>query len=164
MHCTTEYPAPFNEVNLKAMETLRKEFGVPVGYSDHTVGTSIPIAAVALGAVVIEKHFTLSHNMGGPDHKASLEPNDLKRMIKAIRQVELSLGDGIKDPTASEIKNIVVARKSIVARKPIAKGEIFSTDNITTKRPATGINPMRWSEVIGRIASRNFEPDELIEL
>lgn len=164
LHCTTEYPAPYEEVNLKAMEDLRKEFHVPVGYSDHTQGVAIPIAAVALGAVVIEKHFTLDRTMAGPDHKASLEPNELKQMIESIRQVEVSLGDGVKVPTPSELKNLAVARKSIVAKKSIKKGEIFSMDNITTKRPGTGINPMRWHDVIGKEAKQSFAPDELIEL
>lgn len=164
LHCTTEYPAPYEDVNLKAMETLREAFGVEVGYSDHTKGIEIPVAAVAMGATIIEKHFTLDRNMDGPDHKASLEPDELCAMVTAIRHVEKALGTGAKEPAASEIKNINVARKSIVALKGIKKGEKFSVDNITTKRPGSGISPMRWNEVLGQCAKRNFREDELIEL
>ncbi|NCB96818.1 MAG: N-acetylneuraminate synthase [Bacteroidia bacterium] len=164
LHCTTEYPAPFDEVNLKAMDTLRKTFNLPVGYSDHTQGIEIPIAAVAMGAVVIEKHFTLNKNMDGPDHKASLEPEELKSMVKAIRNIETAIGDGTKQPTVSERKNIAIARKSIVARRPIKQGEQFSDENIATKRPGTGLSPMRWNDVIGKFAKRSFEEDEMIEL
>ncbi|MCX8059009.1 MAG: N-acetylneuraminate synthase [Spirochaetes bacterium] len=164
MHCNTEYPTPYEDVNLKAMLTIRDAFKVKVGYSDHTLGIEIPIAAVALGAEVIEKHFTLDKNLPGPDHKASLEPDELRLMIKCIRNVEAALGDGIKKPTKSELKNINIARKSIVASRDIKKGEIFSEMNITTKRPGYGINPMRWKEIIGKIASRDFERDEFIEL
>lgn len=164
LHCTTEYPAPYNEVNLNAMLTVKEHFSVKVGYSDHTKGIAIPVAAVALGAVVIEKHFTLDKNMIGPDHKASLEPFELKEMVQNIRIVEQSLGNGEKKPTQSEEKNMMIARKSIVASKQIKMGEIFSTDNITTKRPGNGISPMKWYEVIGKSASRNFEVDEMIEL
>lgn len=164
LHCTTEYPAPYSEVNLKVMETLRSTFNLPVGYSDHTQGIVIPIAAVAMGAVVLEKHFTLDRTMEGPDHKASLEPAELKAMIEAIRCVEVSLGDGVKTPTASERRNMVIARKSIVALRPIKQGEQFTTDNISTKRPGSGITPMRWNEVIGQFAKRSFEEDELIEV
>lgn len=164
LHCTTEYPAPFEDVNLRAMETMRKKFGLKVGYSDHTRGIEIPIAAVAMGACVIEKHFTLDRNMDGPDHKASLEPDELSAMVKAIRNVEKALGNGIKTPSTSEIKNIHIARKSIVAKKKILKGETFTEENITTKRPGSGISPMRWNEILGTRAIRAFEEDELIEI
>lgn len=164
LHCTTQYPTPYEEVNLKAMLTLKKAFGCEVGYSDHTQGIELPIAAVAMGAVVIEKHFTLDRNMEGPDHKASLEPDELSAMVKAIRNIEIAMGNGCKKPTASEFSNAAVARKSIIARKPIKKGERFTAENLTTKRPGSGISPMRWYEVLGRTAKRNFEEDELIEL
>lgn len=164
LHCTTEYPAPYYDVNLKAMNTIQSEFNVRVGYSDHTKGIEIPIAAVAMGAKIIEKHFTLDRNMEGPDHKASLEPNELKAMIDAIRNVELAIGDGIKKPAESEKKNLQVARKSIVAKRKILKGEYFSEVNLTVKRPGNGISPMKWFEVIGQIAKRDFEEDELIEI
>lgn len=164
LHCTTEYPAPYAEVNLNAMETLRSTFNLPVGYSDHTQGIVIPIAAVAMGAVVLEKHFTLDRTMEGPDHKASLEPAELKAMIEAIRCVEVSLGDGVKTPTDSERRNMGIVRKSIVALRPIRKGEQFTTENVTTKRPGSGINPMRWNEVLGQFAKRSFQEDELIEV
>lgn len=164
LHCTTEYPAPKNQVNLNAMLTLKKKFRCKVGYSDHTKGIDIPIAAVALGARIIEKHFTLDKNLPGPDHKASLEPEELKVMVESIREVSSALGDGLKTPAQSEIKNIAVARKSIVARKDIKVGEKFSENNITTKRPGTGINPMRWQKVLRLAAKRDFKKDELIEL
>lgn len=164
LHCTTEYPAPYSEVNLRAMETLRSTFNLPVGYSDHTKGIVIPIAAVAMGAVVLEKHFTLDRTMEGPDHKASLEPAELKAMVEAIRCVEVSLGDGVKTPSDSERRNMVIARKSIVALRQIRKGERFTSENITTKRPGSGINPMRWNEVIGQFAKRSFDEDELVEV
>ena len=164
LHCNTEYPTPFQDVNLKAMDSIREKFGVEVGYSDHTKGIEVPIAAVALGATVIEKHFTLDRNMEGPDHKASLEPDALKAMVCAIRNIEQALGDGIKKVTASEKGNIAVARKSIVASRDIKKGETLSEENITVKRPGTGINPMRWEEVIGQKAIRDFREEELIEL
>lgn len=164
LHCTTEYPAPYSEVNLKAMETLRSRLNLPVGYSDHTQGIVIPIAAVAMGAVVIEKHFTLDRTMEGPDHKASLEPSELKAMVDAIRCVESSMGDGVKCPADSEHRNMMIARKSIVAMRAIKKGEQFTRENITTKRPGSGINPMRWNEVLGQFAKRSFEEDELIEV
>jgi N,N'-diacetyllegionaminate synthase len=164
LHCTTQYPAPFDAVNLKAMMTLKNEFGVDVGYSDHTQGIEIPIAAAAMGAAVIEKHFTLDRNMEGPDHKASLEPTELKAMVSAIRNIELAMGDGEKIPSASEISNIAVARKSIIAKCSIKKGEILTEDNLTTKRPGNGISPMRWYEVLGTKAIREFREDELIEL
>ena len=164
LHCTTQYPAPFGEVNLKAMLTLRSEFKCQVGYSDHTRGIEIPIAAVAMGAAIIEKHFTLDRTMEGPDHKASLEPEALRSMICAIRNVERALGTGEKIPTASELPNKVVARKSIVAAVSIKKGEILTAENLTTKRPGNGISPMKWHDVLGMKAVRDFEEDELIEL
>ena len=164
LHATTEYPCPIDEVNISAMNTIRSEFGVRVGYSDHTEGIEIPIAAVALGATVIEKHFTLDRKMDGPDHLASLNPEELKLMIKCIRNVELAFGNGVKQPSKSEIKNINVIRKSIVALRDIVKGEIFSEANITAKRAGGGISPMRWEQVLGEIAQRNFFKDELIEL
>jgi N,N'-diacetyllegionaminate synthase len=165
LHCNTEYPTPFEDVNLKAMDALRKEFGVEVGYSDHTKGVEVPIAAVALGATVIEKHFTLDRNMEGPDHKASLEPDELKAMVSAIRNIEKAVGgDGTKHVSESERKNIAVARKSIVAACDIMKGETLTEENLTVKRPGTGISPMRWEEVLGTRAVRDFKEDELIEL
>ena len=164
LHCTTEYPAPFEDVNLNAMATMRNKFGLDVGYSDHTLGIEIPIAAVAMGAAVIEKHFTLDRNMKGPDHKASLEPDELRLMVKAIRNVELAKGTGIKEPSKSEIKNMAIARKSIIAARNIKKGEVFTEENLTTKRPGNGINPMKWLDVIGTKARRDFSEDELIEI
>jgi len=164
LHCTTEYPAPYEDVNLRAMLTLKEKFNTPVGYSDHTIGIEVPVAAVTLGATVIEKHFTLDRNMEGPDHKASLEPHELKAIVSAIRNVELAMGDGVKKPTPSEKKNIAVARKSIVASRNIKKGEVFTEDNLTTKRPGNGISPMRWYEVLGQRAVRDFKEDELIVL
>lgn len=164
LHCTTEYPTPFEDVNLRAMNTIKEEFGVKAGYSDHTKGIEVPIAAVALGATVIEKHFTLDRNMEGPDHKASLEPNELKAMVDSIRHIELALGNGMKQPAESEKKNIAVARKSIIASKDIKAGDIFTEENLTVKRPGYGISPMRWFDVIGKVSPRDFEEDELIEL
>lgn len=164
LHCTTEYPAPINEVNLKAMDTMRERFNLEVGYSDHTQGIEIPIAAVARGAGIIEKHFTISRDMEGPDHRASIEPDELKAMVSAIRNVEVAIGDGEKKVTLSEQKNRITARKSIVAKTNIKKGDVFSEANITTKRPAMGISPMRWYEVIGLIAERDYEEDEFIEI
>jgi N,N'-diacetyllegionaminate synthase len=164
LHCTTEYPAPMADVNLRAMVSMKAALGVEVGYSDHTPGIEIPIAAVAMGARVIEKHFTLDRSLPGPDHQASLEPHELKAMVDAIRNVELALGDGIKRPSASELKNKQIARKSLVALRAIRAGELFSADNIGAKRPGTGISPMRWDELMGRPASRDFTVDELIEL
>ncbi|MBP5664404.1 MAG: N-acetylneuraminate synthase [Bacteroidales bacterium] len=165
LHCNTEYPTPFEDVNLKAMEALRHEFGVEVGYSDHTKGIEVPIAAVALGATVIEKHFTLDRTLPGPDHKASLEPDELKAMVSAIRNIEKAVdGDGTKHVSDSERKNIAIARKSIVAATNIKKGEILTEENITVKRPGTGISPMRWEEILGMKAKRDFNEDELIEL
>jgi len=162
LHCNTEYPTPVNDVNLKAMLTMRDEFGVKVGYSDHTLGIEIPIAAVAIGATIIEKHFTLDRSLPGPDHAASLEPNELKKMVNKIRNIEKALGNGVKEPSSSEIKNMSIARKSIVAKKSIKKGDKFSEKNLTVKRPGTGISPMEWENVIGKVASYNFEIDDLI--
>nr|WP_298006710.1 N-acetylneuraminate synthase [uncultured Flavobacterium sp.] len=162
LHCNTEYPTPFSDVNLRAMLHIARETGKAVGYSDHTVGIEIPVAAVALGAAVIEKHFTLDKNMEGPDHKASLDPVELKQMVFAIRNVESGLGNGIKERTESEKKNITVARKSIVAKRAIAKGEILSDTNITVKRPGNGISPMKWYEVLGRKADKDYAEDQLI--
>lgn len=163
LHCNTEYPTPFADVNLKAMDALRREFGVEVGYSDHTNGIEVPIAAVALGATVIEKHFTLDRNMEGPDHKASLEPRELKAMVDAIRNVECAIsGDGTKHISESEHKNIAIARKSIVAARDIKKGEMLSEENLDVKRPGYGISPMRWEEVVGKIADRDYKAEELI--
>lgn len=164
LHCTTEYPTPFSDVNLKAMLSIKEKFNVNVGYSDHTKGIEVPIAAIALGALVIEKHFTLDNTMEGPDHKASLEPDELKKMVDSIRHIELALGSGVKEPAKSEIKNIKIARKSIIAKKGIKAGEAFTEENLTVKRPGNGISPMKWFEVIGEIAIRDFEEDELIEL
>ena len=164
LHCTTEYPAPMADVNLQAMVSMKVALGVEVGYSDHTPGIEVPIAAVALGARVIEKHFTLDRKLPGPDHQASLEPHELKVMVDAIRNIEVALGDGVKRPSASELKNKPIARKSLVAIRSIRAGEAFSADNIGTKRPGTGISPMRWDEVIGYPAPRDFNVDELIEL
>lgn len=164
LHCTTEYPVQMDEVHLRAMESIHRAFGIRVGYSDHTEGIEVPIAAVALGATVIEKHFTLDRTLPGPDHKASLEPHELKSMVAAIRNIEIALGDGIKRLTPSEVKNKPVARKSLVASQPIKAGELFSEQNITAKRPGTGISPMRWDELIGRKAQKDFLVDELIVL
>lgn len=164
LHCNTEYPTPMKDVNLKAMLEIKEKFGVEIGYSDHTEGIEVPIAAVALGATVIEKHFTLDKNMEGPDHKASLEPSELKAMVKSIRNIEQALGSGHKTISESERKNIEIARKSIVAAKDIKEGDIFTEDNITVKRPGNGISPMEWENVIGKVAKRNFQEEELIEL
>jgi N,N'-diacetyllegionaminate synthase len=164
LHCTTEYPSPMDEVNLNAILSLRNAFGVDVGYSDHTRGIEVAIAAVALGSKVIEKHFTVDRNLPGPDHKASLEPEELKAMVAAIRNIEKAMGDGVKRLTPSEAGNRVVARKSLVARHGIRKGEVLTAENITAKRPGTGISPMQWDTVIGRLAPRDFSEDELIEL
>ncbi len=164
LHCNTEYPTPFEDVNLKAMQTMRDAFGIEVGYSDHTKGIEVPVAAVALGATIIEKHFTLDRNMDGPDHKASLEPDELAAMVSSIRHIERALGSGDKTPSPSEKKNISVARKSVVAKRAIKAGEELTEANITVKRPGTGISPMKWLEVIGTYAVRDFSEDELIEL
>lgn len=164
LHCNTEYPTPMQDVNLKAMEQMRERFGVAVGYSDHTKGIEVPIAAVAMGAEVVEKHFTLDKTLPGPDHKASLEPNELKQMVDAIRNIEQALGDGQKHVSNSERKNIAIARKSIIAARDIKRGETLTEENLTTKRPGNGISPMRWNEVIGTKAIRGFKEDELIEI
>lgn len=162
LHCTTEYPTPMNEVNLRAMQSIRKAFGVAVGYSDHTQGIEVATAAIAMGATVIEKHFTLDRNLPGPDHQASLEPAELSAMVAAIRNIEAALGDGIKRLTPSEARNKSVARKSLVAGRMIKAGEIFSAENITTKRPGTGISPMHWDEIIGKRAERDYKEDDHI--
>ena len=164
LHCNTQYPTPMEDVNLNAMLTLKDRYNCDVGYSDHTLGIEVPIAAVALGVTVIEKHFTLDRNMEGPDHKASLEPKEFKSMVSAIRNIEKALGTGNKVASPSEIENKDIARKSIVASRMIKKGEVFTKDNITTKRPGSGISPMRWYNVIGAVAKRDFQEDELIEL
>ncbi len=164
LHCNTEYPTPFADVNLKAMLEIGEKFGVQIGYSDHTEGIEVPIAAVALGATVIEKHFTLDKNMEGPDHKASLEPNELKAMVMAIRNIEQALGSGHKTISDSERKNIEIARKSIVAACLIQAGELLTEENLTVKRPGTGISPMRWSEVVGTRAIQNYNEEDPIQL
>lgn len=162
LHCNTEYPTPFEDVNLRAMQEMKKAFGVSVGYSDHTVGIAVPIAAAAMGASVIEKHFTLDKNMEGPDHRASLEPEELKQMVRSIRNIERAMGSGKKQPSPSEQKNISIARKSIVAKRKIKQGEQLTEDNLYIKRPGNGISPMRWYEIIGTAAVKDFEEDELI--
>lgn len=164
LHCNTQYPTPMKDVNLRAMQTLKARFGFPVGLSDHSQGIEVPIAAAALGAQVIEKHFTLSHELAGPDHRASADPNELANMIRCIRNIELAMGTGEKTVTASERENMAAARKSIVAARGILKGEIFTPDNIAAKRPGTGISPMKWHEVIGTVAKQDFGVDELITL
>ena len=163
LHCTTEYPTPMAEVNLRAMQSIHSTFGTAVGYSDHTQGIEVSIAAVAMGATVIEKHFTLDRNLPGPDHQASLEPEELNAMVTAIRNIEVALGDGIKRPTPGEIRNKIVARKSLVARKAIMAGEIFNEQNVGCKRPGSGISPMRLDELLGRKAGRDYLVDEEIE-
>ena len=162
LHCNTEYPTPFTDVNLLAMHGMAEVLQKPIGYSDHTVGIEVPVAAVALGAVVIEKHFTLDRTMEGPDHAASLEPDELAAMVQAIRNIEAARGTGVKKRTASEEKNCKVARKSIVAAKAIKKGELLTEENLTVKRPGNGISPMRWYEILGTCAARDYEVDELI--
>lgn len=164
LHCNTEYPTPMKDVNLRAMLTIKDACNVKIGYSDHTLGIEIPIAAVALGAEVIEKHFTLDKTMQGPDHRASLEPDELKQMVLSIRNIEAALGSGIKEPSPSEKENINIARKSIVASKVIKVGEVFSEKNITIKRPGSGISPMDWDKTLGQVAKKDFSEDELIEL
>lgn len=164
LHCSTEYPAQVDGVNLRAMVAMRDRFGVAVGYSDHTEGVAIPTAAVALGARVIEKHLTLDRTMSGPDHKASLEPNAFAEMVSAIRDVEKALGDGVKRPAPVELENRAIVRKSIVAARPISAGEMLTAENLTTKRPGTGVSPMRWDEVVGTMARRDFAADEEVEL
>ena len=163
LHCTTEYPTPMDEVNLRAMNSIRNALRVAVGYSDHTVGIEVSVAAVALGASVIEKHFTIDRSLPGPDHKASLEPIELAAMVKAIRNVDVALGSDVKEPTISEIKNIRVARKSILAGRKIEIGEILSASNLVVKRPGDGVSPMHWDHLIGQIASRDYLPDEKID-
>lgn len=163
LHCNTEYPTPFEDVNLNAMKTIAETFGVKIGYSDHTKGIEVPIAAVALGATVIEKHFTLDRNMDGPDHKASIEPEELIMMVKAIRNIESALGSEKKQITQSEQKNITIARKSIVAATHISEGDFFSENNLTVKRPGTGISPIFWEKIIGNKARKSYNPDDLID-
>lgn len=163
LHCNTEYPTPMKDVNLLAMKSIEREFGLVTGYSDHTKGIEVPIAAVALGAQIIEKHFTLDTNMPGPDHKASLDPLEFAEMVKAIRNIESALGDGIKRPSESEAKNISLVRKSIVASRPISAGETFTEENLTVKRPGTGLSPLHWFEILGTIATRDYETDEMVE-
>ncbi len=162
LHCNTEYPTPYTDVNLLAMKQLKEVFRKPAGYSDHTVGMEVSIAAAALGASVIEKHFTLDRNLPGPDHKASLEPEELKQLVQAVRHIQASLGDGQKKRTRSEEKNCQAARKSIVAKCSIKAGDIFSEENLTVKRPGSGISPMKWHEILGQAAQRDYEEDELI--
>jgi N,N'-diacetyllegionaminate synthase len=164
LHCNTEYPTPLHDVNLVAMLEIKKRFDVAVGYSDHTLGIGVPVAATALGATIIEKHFTTDTTLPGPDHVASLDPIALKEMVKAIREVDTMLGDPSQKPTQSETKNKPIARRSIVAKKKISKGETFTENNISVKRPGTGISPMKWYDVLGKVAARDFEPDQLIEL
>tara|TARA_A100001015_G_C14980603_1_gene709286 strand:+ start:681 stop:1682 length:1002 start_codon:yes stop_codon:yes gene_type:complete len=162
LHVTTDYPTKMSDVNLKAMISMKNKFGIEVGYSDHTKGIEIPIAAVALGAICIEKHFTLDRNLDGPDHKASLEPIELQNMVKAIRNIEIALGDGKKQPAKGEMQNINIARRSIVAKKRIKKGDILNEDNLIVKRPGNGINPMNWNKILGSVAKKNYEEDDLI--
>jgi N,N'-diacetyllegionaminate synthase len=163
LHCNTEYPTPYEDVNLRAMLSIRDKFNVKVGYSDHTLGIEVPIAAVAMGASVIEKHFTLDRSSDGPDHAASLEPDELKEMVSSIRNIEKAMGDGLKKPSPSEIKNINIARKSIVASKVINKGDVFTEKNLTVKRPGSGISPMKWNDIINKKSNFNYEIDELIK-
>ena len=164
LHCNTEYPTPFQDVNLNAMQTIKDSFpGVRVGYSDHTKGIEVPVAAVAMGATMIEKHFTLDKHLPGPDHNASLLPEELAQMVRAVRNIELALGSGIKKPSRSEKKNIPIARKSIVAACSIAAGEIFTENNLTVKRPGTGISPMKWDDIVGGTAGKNYKKDDLID-
>ncbi|WP_018249171.1 N-acetylneuraminate synthase [Orenia marismortui] len=164
LHCNTEYPTPMEDVNLKAMNTIKEAFKVKVGYSDHTLGIEVSIAAVAMGAEVVEKHFTLDRTMEGPDHRASLEPDELKSMVEAIRNIEKALGSGVKKPSKSEMKNKAIVRKSIVASRDIKEGDVFNEENLAIKRPGNGISPMRWGEIVGKIAKRSFKKDELIKL
>ena len=164
LHCNTAYPTPMQDVNLRAMLTIKDRFDIAVGYSDHTLGVYVPVAAVALGASVIEKHFTLDTNMKGPDHKASIEPDQLKEMVTAIRNIEKAIGNGIKMPSPSEIRNREIVRKSIVAARCIKKGEVFNDDDLSFKRPGTGISPAKLREVIGSISKKDFNKDDLIEI
>lgn len=162
LHCTTEYPAPYEDVNLNAMLTMKQAFGLPIGYSDHTKGIEVSVAAVAMGATVIEKHFTLDKTMEGPDHKASLNPEELKQLVKSVRHVEQSLGDGRKIVSKSEAKNMSIARKSIVTSRKIQQGDVFTEGNLTVKRPGTGISPMKWYEILGTVATKDYEEDEVL--
>ena len=164
LHCTSQYPALMGDVNLSAMITMKEKFGLDVGYSDHTMGIEIPIAAVAMGARVIEKHFTLDRNMEGPDHMASIEPCELKNMVSCIRNIEMAIGNGIKKPSKVELENLLVVRKSICAKKNILKGEKLSEQNLTVKRPGSGVSPMLWDQIIGKTARSNFKKDELIKI
>ncbi|MCH5231113.1 MAG: N-acetylneuraminate synthase [Muribaculaceae bacterium] len=164
LHCTTQYPTPMEDVNLRAMNTVSGNFGHPAGYSDHTLGIEVPIAAATLGAVVVEKHFTLDRTMEGPDHKASLEPDELSAMVTAIRNIEKALGHGVKEVKESESRNIIAARRSIVAKRHISAGQVITEDDICCKRPATGLTPMLWDKVVGSKAIRDFQPDEFIEI
>lgn len=164
LHCNTQYPTPISDVNLLAMITIQRELGLPVGYSDHTLGTEVALAAVALGACVIEKHFTLDKTMEGPDHKASLEPQELKRMVEEIRKIELALGNKEKKASLSEQENVIIVRKSIVAAQCIKKNELFTEKNLTVKRPGTGISPMKWDEIIGKTANKDYAIDEMIQI
>ena len=164
LHCTTDYPAPFMDINLNAIKTISERFDINTGYSDHSKGIEVAIAAVALGAKVIEKHITLDNNMKGPDHQASLEPNIFSAMTKCIRNIEISLGDGLKKPSKNEIKNLVIVRKSLVAKKNIKKGDLFTEENLTTKRPGNGIDPMNWQKIIGTKSPADFNSDEVIYL
>ena len=163
LHCTSEYPAPFFDINLKAMNTIKNKFNINIGYSDHTLGVEVSFAAVSLGAKIIEKHITLNRNLSGPDHKASLEPKEFKNLVKGIRNISLALGKSEKKITNSEIKNLTIVRKSIVAKRDIKKGELYTEDNLTTKRPAIGICPMRWDEMIGKVSKKDYKVDDLIE-
>lgn len=163
LHCTTEYPAPFTDINLRAMSTLQQAFALPVGYSDHTQGVAIPVAAVALGAVIIEKHFTLDNDLPGPDHKASLEPDELMQMVRSIREVELAMGSALKQPAVSELKNRPIARKSLVAARDICKGESFTRNNLAVKRPGDGISPVYYWEWLGKIADRDYHQDDKVQ-
>ena len=163
LHCNSTYPALMREVNLNSMLTMKKKLNFKVGYSDHTLGIEIPIAAAALGAVVIEKHLTLDKNLKGPDHFSSLEPRDFKKMVDGVRNIEVALGNNTKAPSKSEMKNIIPVRKSIVASMKISRGEKFTEFNITTKRPSTGLSPMKWKKVLGKVAKKNYKKDELIK-
>ena len=162
LHCTSEYPAPFDQINLNAMKTLEQAFGLPVGYSDHSAGIAVPIAAVALGAPVIEKHFTLDKSLEGPDHKASLDPRELATMVGSMREIERALGSSLKSPTIAEQKTLQVVRKSLVAQTSIKAGEVFSVDNIAVKRPAQGVSPILYWDLLGKVSDRDYEEDQLI--
>ena len=163
LHCTTQYPAPYKDINLRAIETLKREFNTKIGYSDHSAGIEVSLAAVALGAQIIEKHITLDKNLDGPDHKASIEPNQLQNLVKSIRNISLAMGSNEKKISKSELENLKIARKSIVSRVFIKKGEVFTEDNLCTKRPAEGISPMEWDKIIGKKAKKDFQADDFIE-